>query len=55
MSQSLYNHLRLNVFPTPYCPGCGHGILLGAVIRAMDDAGIDWEKTLFVSGIGCAA
>jgi len=55
MSQSLYNHLRLNVFPTPYCPGCGHGILLSAIIRAMDEAGIDWNKTLFVSGIGCAA
>jgi len=55
MSRNLYEHLRLDVFPTPYCTGCGHGILLGAMVRAMDEAGMDWDKTLFVSGIGCAA
>ncbi len=55
MSRQLYPHLRLDVFPTPYCTGCGHGILLGAMVRAMDEAGLDWDKTLFVSGIGCAA
>lgn len=55
MSSSIYAHLRLESFPTPFCPGCGHGILLGALVRAMESAGIDWNKSLFVSGIGCAA
>lgn len=55
MSRALYPRLRLNVFPTPYCAGCGHGILLGALVRAMDAAELDWSKTVFVSGIGCAA
>lgn len=35
--------------------GCGHGILLGAMVRAVNEAGLDWNKCLFVSGIGCAA
>jgi len=55
MSRALYHHLRLESFPTPFCEGCGHGILLGALVRAINDAGLDWDKCLFVSGIGCAA
>lgn len=55
MSKKLYPHLRLDVFPTPYCSGCGHGILLGAVVRGMDEAQMDWKKSVFVSGIGCSA
>lgn len=55
MSRELYTHLRMESFPTPFCSGCGHGILLGAVIRAVDEAGLDWDRMLFVSGIGCAA
>ncbi|MBC8465723.1 hypothetical protein H8D57_01740 [bacterium] len=55
MSKTLYKHLRLDVFPTPYCPGCGHGILLQALVRSIDEVGLVWVKTLFVSGIGGAA
>jgi 2-oxoglutarate ferredoxin oxidoreductase subunit beta len=40
---------------TAFCPGCGHGILMGCVIRAVDELKIDRKKLLFVSGIGCAA
>lgn len=40
---------------TAFCPGCGHGILLGAVVRAADALGLDRKQLLFVSGIGCAA
>ncbi len=55
MSRALYPHLRLEVFPTPYCPGCGHGIVMSSIIRALDEVEADWNKLLFVSGIGCAA
>jgi len=55
MSRELYPNLRLEVFPTPFCAGCGHGILLGAMVRAVNEAGLDWDRILFVSGIGCAA
>ena len=54
-SHTLSKYLRTEVFPTPFCPGCGHGILLGAILRAIDSLGLDFDKMLFVSGIGCAA
>jgi 2-oxoglutarate ferredoxin oxidoreductase subunit beta len=40
---------------TPFCPGCGHGVLMGAVLRALDELAIPPADLLFVSGIGCAA
>ncbi len=48
-------YLRPGVKTTPFCPGCGHGILMGLILRAIDEAKIEMEKMLFVSGIGCAA
>lgn len=40
---------------TPFCPGCGHGIFMNAFLRAADAAGLDFGRTVFVSGIGCGA
>jgi 2-oxoglutarate/2-oxoacid ferredoxin oxidoreductase subunit beta len=40
---------------TPFCPGCGHGVLMGAVLRALGTLEVSKDKLLFVSGIGCAA
>ena len=45
--------IRSEVFPTPFCPGCGHGILLGAILRAIHGLGWSMDEMLFVSGIGC--
>jgi 2-oxoglutarate ferredoxin oxidoreductase subunit beta len=41
--------------PTPFCGGCGHGIFMNAFLRAVDEVGLDFSKTVFVSGIGCGA
>ncbi|MEW6725241.1 MAG: 2-oxoacid:ferredoxin oxidoreductase subunit beta [Bacillota bacterium] len=41
--------------PHIWCPGCGHGTVLGAVIRAIDAVGLDKNKVCIVSGIGCAS
>ena len=41
--------------PHIWCPGCGHGIVTQAIIRAVDELGIDTEKTVVVSGIGCSS
>lgn len=38
-----------------WCPGCGDYAILKAVTRALADAGAEPDKTVFVSGIGCAA
>lgn len=55
MSEELLKYYRQEVFPTPFCPGCGHGILMGAIVRAIHDIKMPWESMLFASGIGCAA
>ncbi|MDI7275129.1 MAG: 2-oxoglutarate synthase, partial [Anaerolineae bacterium] len=51
---SIRRLLRSEALPTPFCPGCGHGILLGALLRAIDESPWPLERYLFVSGIGCA-
>jgi len=38
-----------------WCPGCGDYAILRAVQKALADIGAAREKTVFVSGIGCAA
>lgn len=55
MARALENYLRPGVKGTPFCPGCGHGILMGLILRAIDELKLDMNKMLFVSGIGCAA
>lgn len=48
-------YLREEIKTTAFCPGCGAGILMGAVLRAVDALSLDMKKVLFVSGIGCSA
>jgi len=55
MARDLEAYLRSDVKSTPFCPGCGHGILMNAILRAIDELHLAMEKMLFVSGIGCAA
>ncbi|MBN2124130.1 MAG: 2-oxoacid:ferredoxin oxidoreductase subunit beta [Deltaproteobacteria bacterium] len=55
MARDLEQYLRPEIRTTPFCPGCGHGILMGLLLRAVDELELDMQKVLFVSGIGCAA
>ncbi|MBI4712822.1 MAG: hypothetical protein HY762_05935 [Planctomycetes bacterium] len=55
MIETLKKYIRPDVFPTPFCPGCGHGILMQALLRAIDELKLDIDKMVFLSGIGCAA
>src|SRR5256885_2463672 len=38
-----------------WCPGCGDYAILKAVQKALAELGARRERTVFVSGIGCAA
>ena len=38
-----------------WCPGCGDYAILKAVQKTCSELGVSREKTVFVSGIGCAA
>ena len=54
MSNNL-QYLRQNKMPHIWCPGCGNGTVMSNVIRAIDATGIDRDKTVIVSGIGCSS
>ncbi len=42
--------------PSPFCPGCGNGIITNAFLRAVRELGhYSLEGFAFVSGIGCGA
>lgn len=48
-------YLRKSALPHIWCPGCGNGILLTAILKAIDKLGLDQQKTIIVSGIGCSS
>jgi len=41
--------------PTIWCPGCGIGIFMQALIRAIDRSGYGKDDVVMVSGIGCSS
>jgi len=47
-------YLRLEKMPTLWCWGCGDGVILKAVIRAIDKMGWNQDDVCVVSGIGCS-
>ncbi len=40
-------------FPNVWCAGCGIGIVLGAIIRAVDELQLNKNDVALISGIGC--
>ena len=48
-------YLRLDMMPHILCPGCGHGTVLKALLRAIHGLGLPRERFVFVSGIGCSS
>jgi 2-oxoglutarate ferredoxin oxidoreductase subunit beta len=48
-------YLRLDMMPHILCPGCGHGIVLKSILRAIHRLGLRREDVVFVSGIGCSS
>jgi 2-oxoglutarate ferredoxin oxidoreductase subunit beta len=47
-------YLRLEKMPTLWCWGCGDGVILKSVIRAIDKMGWKQDDVCIVSGIGCS-
>jgi 2-oxoglutarate ferredoxin oxidoreductase subunit beta len=41
-------------FPHVWCPGCGIGIVMGSLIRAIDNTGLTKDEIVLASGIGCS-
>lgn len=55
MEQSVEKFLRTKHLAHIWCPGCGNGTLLAATVRAIEHLGLDQDKTVIVSGIGCSS
>ena len=49
----LDKYLRTDRLPHIWCAGCGLGMILGTLLRAIEKSGLDIDKTTIVSGIGC--
>ena len=47
-------YLRADKMPTLWCWGCGDGVILKAIIRAIDRVGWSMDDVCVVSGIGCS-
>jgi 2-oxoglutarate/2-oxoacid ferredoxin oxidoreductase subunit beta len=55
VTKLIHKYLRHDKkFPHVWCPGCGNGIFLGALIRAIDRTGFEKDDIVIVSGIGCS-
>jgi len=48
-------YLRINKLPLIWCAGCGDGIVLKAMLRAIDRIGLSNDEITMVSGIGCSS
>jgi len=48
-------YLRVNKLPLIWCAGCGDGIVLKAMLRAIDRTGLSKDQITMVSGIGCSS
>lgn len=53
--EEIKNLLRKQYFPHIWCPGCGHGIIMHALLRAIVNLQISRENLCISSGIGCSS
>lgn len=58
MTKTLFDfkdYIRPRFFPHIWCPGCGHGIVLGSLLRAVHELGLNKNEIVITSGIGCSS
>ena len=48
-------YFRQDMLPHIWCSGCGNGILLMNLVEAIDALGLEKDKVVIVSGIGCSS
>ncbi len=55
VTQLIHEYLRHNKkFPHVLCPGCGHGVVLGSLIRSVHALNLTKDEVVVVAGIGCS-
>lgn len=50
-----FQYLRKDKFPHIWCASCGDGIVLKAILRAIDNQKIEKNNIAMISGIGCSS
>ncbi|NIM45079.1 MAG: hypothetical protein GTN80_05550 [Nitrososphaeria archaeon] len=50
----LMKYIRNWALPHTHCSGCGNGTIAACFLRAVDQLGLDQDKMVCVSGIGCS-
>ena len=54
MAEMTYkDRLKLDLFPTIWCPGCGIGTIMMQLAMTLDEMALDERNTVIVTGIGC--
>ncbi|WP_029894271.1 2-oxoacid:ferredoxin oxidoreductase subunit beta [Desulfohalovibrio reitneri] len=55
ITELIHHYLRHSKkFPHVFCPGCGHGIVLGSLIRSIHALDLSKDEVCIVAGIGCS-
>ena len=54
MSEDYRTYIRPNALPSVWCPGCGNGIIVKALIEAVEEVGWKKDDVMVVGGIGCS-
>jgi len=49
------DYIRKRFFPHLWCPGCGHGMVLNGLLRAIEKLGLNKNEIVMASGIGCSS
>lgn len=52
---TVQSYIRERFFPHLWCPGCGHGIVLNNLVRAVETLGLEKNEIVMASGIGCSS
>jgi 2-oxoglutarate ferredoxin oxidoreductase subunit beta len=55
MEQIIDKYFRAGRLPHIWCPGCGNGIVTGALVKAIEKLSLEKDNVAVVSGIGCSS
>lgn len=55
MEQLIDKYFRPGRLPHIWCPGCGNGIITGAIVKAIDKLALEKDSVAVISGIGCSS
>lgn len=55
MQFDVKSYLRLDKLPHIWCAGCGNGIVLQGILRAIHNLNLNKDEVVVVSGIGCSS